>query len=137
MMTWMSDNVYKPYGAFILQMERTPRKAAILCSAASVLFPEINRGGWPNKSIYPFYSLLIMAHIPTDVIFDETIINYGLDQYDILFLHQCETLTRSMYEKIIAFKKRGGIVVGDRLLRADILYCLTLTTGNVSLQIWC
>ena len=120
MMTWMSENVYKPYGAFILQMERTPRKAAILCSASSVLFPEINRGGWPNKSIYPFYSLLSMAHIPTDVIFDETIVKYGLDQYDILFLHQCETLTRSVYEKILVFKKRGGIVVGDSLLRANI-----------------
>ena len=120
MMTWMSENVYKPYGPLILQMERTPRKAAILCSAASVLFPEISRGGWPNKAIYPFYSLLMMAHIPADVIFDETITRYGLDQYDILFLHQSETITRSVYEKILDFKKRGGFVIGDRLLRADI-----------------
>jgi len=120
MMMWMSENVYRPYGAFILQMKRTPRKAAILCSAASVLFPEINRGGWPNKAIYPFYSLLMMAHIPTDVIFDETVTRYGLYRYDILFLHQCETLTRSVYEEILEFKKRGGIVIGDELLRADI-----------------
>ena len=120
MMTWMSENVYKPYGPFILEMERIPRKAAILCSAASMLFPEINRGFWPNKAMYPFYSLLMMAHMPTDVIFDETITRYGLDQYDILFLHQCETLPRSVYDSVLAFKKRGGIVLGDMLLRADI-----------------
>jgi hypothetical protein len=62
----------------------------------------------------------MMAHIPTDVIFDETVTRYGLNQYDILILHQCETLTRDVYEKILAFKKRGGIVIGDKLLRADI-----------------
>jgi hypothetical protein len=61
-----------------------------------------------------------MAQIPTDVIFDETIKNYGLDGYDILILHQCETLTRSVYNKILDFKKRGGTVIGDQLLRADI-----------------
>jgi hypothetical protein len=120
MMTWMSENVYKPYGPFILQMERTSRKAAILSSASSVLFPEISRGGYPNTAIYPFYSLLMMAHIPTDVIFDETITRYGLNKYNILFLHQCETLTRDVYEKILEFKSRGGIVIGDKFLRADI-----------------
>jgi hypothetical protein len=120
MMAWMSENVYKPYGPMILQMERLPRKAAILSSASSVLFPEISRGGYPNTAIYPFYSLLLMAHIPADVIFDETIMRYGLEQYDILFLHQCETLTRGVYEKILEFKKHGGIVIGDKLLKADI-----------------
>ena len=120
MMAWMSENVYKPYGPMILQTKRTPRKAAILSSASSILFPEINRGGYTNKAIYPFYSLLMMAHIPTDVIFDETITRYGLDKYNILFLHQCETLTRSVYEKILEFERRGGIVIGDKLLRADI-----------------
>lgn len=120
MMTWMSENVYKPFGPLILQMERTERKAAILCSASSVLFPVITRGGYPNMAIYPFYSLLMMAHLPTDVIFDETISRYGLDQYDILFLHQCETITRDVYEKVLEFKKHGGIVIGDKLLRADI-----------------
>ncbi len=120
MMTWMSENVYKPYGPMILQTERTPRKAAILSSASSILFSKINRGGWTNKAIYPFYSLLMMAHIPTDVIFDETIMRYGLDKYDILFLHQCETLTRSVYEKILEFERCGGIVIGDKVLSADI-----------------
>jgi|GEM_PF-926098 len=120
MMGWMAENVYKPFGPFILQMERTPRKVAILSSGSSILFPQINRGAYPNMAIYPFYSLLMMAHIPTDVIFDETISRYGLDKYDILILHQCETITRDVYEKVLEFKKRGGVVIGDKLLRADI-----------------
>ncbi len=119
-MTWMSENVYKPYGAFILQMKRTQHQAAMLVSAASFLYSEVDRGEFPNKSIFPFYSLLMMSHIPTEIIYDETITKYGLEQYDILFLHQTETLTRSVYEKIKAFEKRGGIVVADNYLRADL-----------------
>ncbi len=116
----LSDNVYKPYGAFILKMKRTPRKVAMLISAASVLYGKLDRGEWPNKSIFPFYSLLMMAHIPTDVIFDETITEYGLDDYDVLILHQAEVLTQSVYNKIMEFKKRGGIVIADKYLGADI-----------------
>ncbi len=119
-MTWMSENVYKPFGAFILQMKRTQHQAAMLVSAASFLYSEVDRGEFPNKSIFPFYSLLMMSHIPTEIIYDETITKYGLEQYDILFLHQTETLTRSVYEKIKAFEKRGGIVVADNYLRADL-----------------
>ncbi len=119
-MTWMSENIYKPYGPFILKMKRTQHKAAMLVSAASFLYSEVDRGEFPNKSIFPFYSLLMMAHIPTEIIYDETITKYGLEQYDILFLHQTETLTRSVYEKIKAFEKRGGIVVADNYLRADL-----------------
>jgi len=119
-MTWMSKNVYKPYGAFIKQMKRTERKVAMLISAASLLYPEFERGEFPNKSIFPFYSLLMMSHIPTDIVYDETIAAGGLEQYDILFLNQTETLTRSVYEEILKFKKRGGEVIGDNILRADI-----------------
>lgn len=120
MMKWMGENVYRPLGPAILEMERAPRKAALLCSASSILYPEVEHGGWPNEAINPFLSMLMAAHMPTDVIFDETITRYGLDGYDILFLPLCETLTRSVYEKILAFKKKGGIVIADRNLRADI-----------------
>jgi len=119
-MTWMSENVYKPYGAFITKMKRNKRKVAMLLSASSFLYPIIERGEFPNKSIFPFYSLLMMSHTPTDIVFDETIAAGGLEQYDILFLVQTETLTRSVYEKILKFKQRGGIVIGDKNLRADI-----------------
>ena len=119
-MTWMSENVYKPYGAFIKQMKRSSRKVAMLISASSLLYPEFERGEFPNKSIFPFYSLLMMSHIPTDIVYDETIAAGGLEQYDILFLSQTETLTRSVYEEILKFKRRGGEVIGDNILRADI-----------------
>lgn len=119
-MTWMSENVYKPYGAFITQMKRSERKVAMLISASSLLYPKFERGEFPNKSIFPFYSLLMMSHIPTDIIYDETIVNSGLEEYNVLFLTQTETLTRSVYEEILKFKKRGGVVIGDDILRADI-----------------
>ena len=121
-MRQMSERVYKPYGPAIRLMERTPRKVAILSSGASGLFPNAGqaRRGYVSKQIYDFYSALQWAHVPADVVFDETIRDGGLKDYDILILHLCETLPRSVYREVLAFQKRGGLVFGDSFLRADV-----------------
>jgi len=113
--------VLQPYGAMILKLERVPRRAAFLCSAASYYFREKALWrGWVMKSVMPFYCVVQAAHIPTDFIFDETIEQYGLKDYDILFLPQCEALTRSIYERILSFARRGGIVIADSYLKPAI-----------------
>jgi len=49
-----------------------------------------------------------MCHVAADVIFDETILESGLDGYDVLVLPKCDTLLKSVYDRILAFQKRGG-----------------------------
>ena len=117
-----TTEVVKPYGPMIKKLRIPSRRAAVLSSASSRLYP--NSPGWAayydNYAIYDFYILLNMIHIPADVIFDETIVLNGLDEYDVLFLPRCETLIKTVYDKIVAFRKRGGLVVSDQYLRAPI-----------------
>ena len=117
-----TEKVVQPYGPMIRRLARTPRRAAVLSSESSRLYA--NSPGWAayydNYAIYDFYILLNMIHIPADVVFDETIVRYGLDGYDVLFLPRCETLTKSVYDKIVAFQKRGGLLISDQYLRAPI-----------------
>ncbi|MEA1951195.1 MAG: hypothetical protein U9N87_07415, partial [Planctomycetota bacterium] len=45
---------------------------------------------------------------------------FGLDNYDVLVLAQCDTLTKAVYDRVLQFRKRGGIVIADQFLRADV-----------------
>jgi hypothetical protein len=113
----MSDKVLKPYGPMIRQLERSPRKIALLNSASSRVHSR-SPGllGYPNEQILHFQSVLEMAHLNTDIVFDETIERYGLDEYDVLVMPKCDVLTQTVYDKIAAFQKRGGILISDQYL---------------------
>ena len=116
------NKIVKPYGPMVKRLERLPRRVAVLSSESSRLYsasPNL-AGHYANYQIYHFYTLLNMIHIPADIIFDETILRYGLDDYDMLVLPKCDTLVKSVFDEIIAFQKRGGVVISDQYLRAPI-----------------
>ncbi|MFV2069185.1 MAG: hypothetical protein ACC645_19635 [Pirellulales bacterium] len=117
----LAEKVYKPYGPMITNLEIAPRRIAILSSAASIVHrAERSLYGYPNTQIYHFYTVMAMAHLQADVVFDETIERFGLDEYDVLVLAQCDTLTKTVYDQVLRFRKRGGIVIADQFLRADV-----------------
>jgi hypothetical protein len=113
----LSDKLYKPYGPMIRQMKRTPRRIALLNSYSSRVHTR-SPGllGYNNEQILHFQSVMEMAHLNTDIVFDETIERYGLDGYDVLVMPKCDTLTSTVYRKIQDFQKRGGILVSDQYL---------------------
>lgn len=117
-----SQNVIEPFGPMVKKLERSRRRVAILSSEASRVYSASPRllGYYDNYQIYCFYSLLSMAHIPTDVVFEETIGLCGLDGYDALVLAKCDTLLESTFKAILDFQARGGTVVADQYLRAPI-----------------
>ena len=117
-----SNETVKPYGAMIRKLDRTPRRVAVLSSESSNTYRNspILMGHYGNLQIYHFYTLLNMAHISADVIFDETILEFGLDDYDVLVLPKCDTLLKTVYDKILAFQERGGLVISDQYLRAPV-----------------
>jgi len=118
----LSDKVFKPYGPMVTRLEVEPRRIAVLSSAAARVHgtsPRL-RGGYHNMQPYHFYTVLAMAHLQADVLFDETVERYGLDEYDVLVLPKCDVLTQSVYQEILDFQKRGGIVIADQYLGAEI-----------------
>jgi len=118
----LADRVFKPYGPMIRNLQVCPRRIAVLSSDAARLYGESPRlrGGYDNMQIYHFYSVMAMAHLQADVVFDETIERYGLDGYDVLALPKCDVLPKAVYDKILEFQRRGGIIVADQYLGPKI-----------------
>jgi hypothetical protein len=119
---YFANNVMAPFGEMARKTVAVPRRVAILDSFASRVYGVSPRpyNHYQNYYIYNFYTVLNMAHIPADVLFDETVAERGLDGYEMLVLPNCDTLPESVYEKILEFARKGGTVVADQYLRADI-----------------
>jgi hypothetical protein len=118
----LSDRVFKPYGPMLTNLDVAPRKIAVLSSDAARLYgtsPGL-LGSYNNLQIYNFYSVMAMAHLQADVIFDETIERFGLDAYEVLVLPKCDVLTKSGYDAILRFQRRGGVVIADQYLGPEI-----------------
>ena len=66
-------------------------------------------GNWPGDA----YQVCLWAGLQPDIVFDETIVQEGLDRFKVLIMPDCDVLTDSVAKRIIAFQQRGGVVVGD------------------------
>jgi hypothetical protein len=123
----LADRVFRPYGPMIGNLQVCPRRIAVLSSEAARLYGESPRlrGGYGNMQIYHFYSVMAMAHLQADVVFDETLERYGLDGYDVLVLPKCDVLPKAVYDKILEFQKRGGVVIADQYLGPKIPGAIT------------
>ena len=111
----------RPYGPTIKYCRRVPSRVAVLMSAAAAWFPTSPRlPGYPTEQTLCYATLLMMNHVPFDVLLDEDIVEGALDQYDVLVMPKADTLTRSMHDRITAFAQSGKKVIADRSLRATI-----------------
>lgn len=119
----MAEKVFRPYGKFIRKLDVSPRRMAVLTSQAASLYgtsPNHGQGGYANYRTVPFQVVLEMAHYNADVVFDESVEQGALDNYDVLFLPRADVLTQTVYEKIKAFQKRGGLVFSDQYLGPEL-----------------
>ncbi len=73
-------------------------------------------GGWGGDS----YHIAMWSGLQPEVVYDETITAQGLGEYKILFMTDCDVVTRSIVKTVRAFQQRGGIVIGDANLTPAI-----------------
>ena len=119
----MAEKVFRPYGKMIRKLDVSPRRIAVLTSQAAALYsrsPDDGAGSYAGYRTLAFQTILEMAHYNADVVFDESVEQGALDNYDVLFLPRCDTLTKTVYEKIRAFQDRGGIVYSDDYLGPEL-----------------
>ncbi len=118
----LSQRVFEPYGSLISNLRVKPRRVAVLNSFTARLYggKHFLLGYYPNLQPMHLYTVLAMAQIPADIVFDQTIERFGLDTYDVLVLPKCEVLSESMVKQIEAFRARGGLVVADQYLGPDL-----------------
>ena len=117
----LSQEVFIPYGPLLRKLDVAPRRIALLSSDSSRLYsnsPQLL--GYPNYQPYHFYTVMSMAHLNADVVFDESIERYGLDDYEVLVMPKCDVLTKSVYDEVLSFQKRGGLIIADQYLGPDI-----------------
>lgn len=114
--------VLRPFGELMRRTTQSRRNIAVLDSFASRVYKASPRpyNHYPNYAVYNFYTILNMAHLPADIIFEETVTDEGLDDYELLVLPVCDTLPETVYRRILDFSERGGIIIADQYLRPEI-----------------
>jgi hypothetical protein len=111
----------EPYGPTLLQCRRPSAKVAVLLSAAATWFPARPSGyGYPNEQILPYCALLLMNHVPFEVVLDEDVAAGKLKDYETLVIPRGDTLTKSVHEQIVAFAQAGKKVIATKTLRAKV-----------------
>ncbi|WP_277201834.1 hypothetical protein [Victivallis vadensis] len=114
--------VLKPFGALARATCNLPRRAAVLDCFTSRVYGRVPRSHahYQNYQIYDFYTVMNMAQIPADVIFEEDVLEGALERYELLALPAADTLPEPVYRRIVEFARRGGTVIADRWLQAEV-----------------
>lgn len=119
-LTEMVHKVVKPLGPTLLQVPDAKTDVAFLQSFASQMLARRGTNGWGGGWGADAYMILRHAAIQPEIVYDETIVRDGLDRYKVLVLVDCDVLTQSVADAVLAFQKRGGVVIGDERLAPAI-----------------
>ncbi len=114
-------NVIQPLGPSLLEIPDAKSRVAVLESFASQMYAQCGSNGWSNSWEADMHLILQWAGYQPQIIYDETVRKNGLDAYEILVMPNCYVLTQSVYDEIVKFQKRGGIVVSDERLCPAIM----------------
>ena len=111
----------EPFGPMILQCRRVKSNVAVLLSGSAVWFSNSRLwNGYPNEQILPYCGLLMMNHVPFEVLLDDDIIAGELRHYDTLVIPRGDTLTQSAHQRIVDFARSGKKVIATGSLRAHV-----------------
>jgi len=120
-------HVIRPLGPTLLQVPGVRSDVAFLESFASQMFARRGTYGWGGYWEADAYLAALWAHLQPEIVYDETIIQRGLDGYRVLMMFNCDVITETMAERIKAFQAAGGIVVGDNRIAPAIKPDIVLT----------
>ena len=133
-LTELIHQVVRPLGPTLLEVPDRPSDVALLESFTSQMFARRGTRGWGNSWEADMHLVLQWAQIQPQIVYEETILRDGLDQFRVLVLPHCDVLTESIAREVQEFQKRGGIVIADDTLcpalSADILVSSCERTGE-------
>ena len=112
--------VVRPLGPVLKRVNERPFRIGVLESFASHVYAGRGSMGW-GTWVFDLNVALHWANLHYGVIYEEEVLKGGLDSLSVLILPHCDVLPRDVYQKIIAFQKRGGILVGDEFLTPALL----------------
>ena len=117
----LHHEVLEPLGPMLLQTPDRPTDVAYLESFTAQMFARRGSYGYSHDEAY---LTLLHAQLQPVVVYEETVMKTGLDPYRLMVLVDCDVLPQGVVDQILAFQKRGGVVIGDPNLapgvRADV-----------------
>ena len=126
--------VVRPLGPTLLNVPAAKSDVAFLECFASEMFARRGTYGWGGSWAGDAYHVLLWAGLQPEIVFDETIIDRGLDGFRVLVMTDCDVITEKMLQRIKAFQAAGGLIVGDERLspaiKPDILIPVYSRTGR-------
>ncbi len=125
--------VVEPLGPTLKTVPGVKSDIAFYENFASQMYARRGTYGWNGGWTGDMYHVLMWAGLQPEVLYDETVVEKGLDGYKILVMPDSDVITRSVLEKVKAFQAGGGIVVADAnltpALKPDIAVDLYRRTG--------
>ena len=124
-LTELVRDVVRPLGPTLLQVPDRKADVALLESFASQVFAGRGTRGWSASWEADMHLILQWAGLQPRIVYDETVLRDGLDDYKVLVMPCCDVLTEGVRDAIAAFQRSGGLVVADEdltpALSPDIL----------------
>jgi hypothetical protein len=108
--------VVRPLGPTLLQAPDRPADVALLQSFTSQMFAGRGSYGWSQSWEADMHLILQWAGLQPRVIYEEHVLRDGLAPYKVLVMPYCDVLPRSVADAVLAFQRRGGLVVADETL---------------------
>ena len=127
-------NVVEPLGPTLLQVPAVPSDIAFLESFTSAMFAGRGTYGWGSSWAGDAYHILQYAHLQPEIVYEETVLKFGLDGYKMLVLMDCDVLPASVVRTIAEFQRAGGIIIGDDRLCPAIVPDLLVPTYDRTAQ---
>jgi len=121
-------NVVRPLGPTLLQIPDARSDVALLESFTSQMLAGRGAFGWGRSWEADMHLILQWARLQPRIIYEETLLRDGLDNYKILVLPGCDVLPASVVEKIKQFQSKGGVIVGDENLCPAITPDIRITS---------
>ncbi len=124
----LTSEVVQPLGPMLRRVPDRPADVAFLESFAAQMLAGRGNYGWCTGWAGDVYEALAYAQLQPEVVYDETVVERGLDQYKVLVMVHCDVLTAGVARAVQDFQKRGGLVIGDELLAPAIRPDLALVS---------
>jgi len=120
--------VIQPLGPALKNIPAAKNDIAFYESFASQVFAHRGTLGWNGYWLGDAHQMLQWAGLQNDVVFDETITQQGLDQYQVLVMMHGDVITESVLKEIKTFQQRGGLVIADEYLTPAIKPDIRITS---------
>ncbi len=102
--------VLEPLGPTLLRVGDHKSDVAYLDSFTAQMFARRGSYGYSGDAAY---RTLLHAQLQPEVIYEAQVLQRGLDDFKLLVLADCDVLPKGVAERILAFQKRGGLIIGD------------------------